>query len=227
MNAPQKFLFETSFEPEDQPKEPVEPPPEPKYFDEDLERALSEGHAAGLEAGRGEAMEAIEQAAARALEAIAACLPELERSLNELQERQTRSAVEVSAALVRKMFPNMVREHGLAEIDAVVSEAMARLRDEPRIVIRVDDTLLDPVKARVGELAKSSGFEGRIVFLAQDGMAVGDVRVEWADGGAERDTERTWQDIDELIRRMSGAPDTPNEAAQPTTETTGSHGTTA
>ena len=223
MNAPQKFLFETSFEPEAQPGASLEPAPEPKFSAQDLEQARAEG----LDRGRNEALQAIEQSLARALEAIAERLPELERSLAEVQERQTQAAVAVSAALVRKLFPKLARDHGMAEIDAVVSEAMARLRDEPRIAIRVEDSLLDPVRTRVGELAEAKDFEGRIVYLAQDGMATGDVRVEWADGGAERNTEQTWQDIDDLIRHMSGAPEGPGETAQPTTQTTGSHGTSA
>ena len=227
MNAPQKFLFETSFEPDDQPGDPLERPAKPKYFDEDLERVRAEGHAAGEEAGRRDTLQSIEQSVAQALDAIAERLPALAQSLSDLEARQTRHAVDLSAALVRKMFPNMARTHGLGEIDAVVSEAMARLRDEPRMVIRVSDALLDPVKARVGDLAKAAGFEGRIVFLAQDGMADDDVRIEWADGGAERDTERTWQDIDALIRRMSGSPGKESEAAETTTQTNGSQGTTA
>lgn len=227
LNAPKKFLFDTSFEPEEQPEQPVEAPPEPAYFDEDLERARGEGHVAGHEAGRHEALQSIEQAVCRTLEGIAQHLPALRQSLEALQEQQTRAAVEVAAALVRKMFPKLARDHGLPEIDAVVSEAMARLRDEPRIVIRVNDAVLDTVKERVGGLAQAAGFEGRMVFLAQDGMDAGDVRVEWADGGAERDTGRIWRDIEETIGHMTATPDKTRGVTGPEIQTTGSNGTSA
>ena len=108
--------------------------------------------------------------------------------------------------MVRKFFPRMAQDQGLQEIEAVVRDAMMRLRDEPRIVIRVCDTLLDTVKKRVGGLASSTGFEGKIVYLADEGMDSSDVRVEWADGGAERDTGRIWQDIDEAIRHITRTP---------------------
>ncbi len=216
-NAPKKFLFETSFGQDqvEQRKKAVEAPPEPKYFDQDLAQARAEGMAAGKEAGRQEALQSVDNAAAEALAAIGRHLPALEESVAAMQEQQIRAAVDVSAAMVRKFLPRMAHDRGLQEIEAVVRDAMMRLRDEPRIVIRVCDALLDTVKDRVGTLADNAGFEGKIVFLAEEGMAPSDVRIEWADGGAERDTGRIWQDIDEAIRHMAGAPLGMSESTPP------------
>jgi flagellar assembly protein FliH len=206
--APEKFLFETSFgqDQEASLKKAIEAPPEPTYFDQDLAQARADGMAAGKEAGRQEALESVENAAAEALTAIGRHLPALEESVTAMQERQLRAAVDVSAAMVRKFLPRLAQDNGLQEIEAVVRDAMTRLRDEPRIVIRVCDALLDTVKTRVDTLAGNTGFEGKIVFLAEEGMGPSDVRVEWADGGAERDTARIWQDIDEAIRHITSTP---------------------
>ncbi len=216
-NPPKKFLFDTSFELEQgcPHKKAAEAPPEAKYFDRDLEQARDEGMAAGKEAGHQEALESMTNTAAEALAAIGRHLPALEESVTVMQEQQIRAAVDVSSAMVRKFLPKLAQGRGLQEIEAVVRDAMARLRDEPRIVIRVCDALLDTVKDRVATLAKDTGFEGKIVFLAEDGMAPSDVRIEWADGGAERDTGRIWQDIDEAIRLMTGAPPGTREPPPP------------
>ncbi len=207
-NAPEKFLFDTSFEQnqDDKRKKPVEAPPEPKYFDEDLAQARTEGMAAGKETGRQEALQSLEQVTAEALTTVGQHMTGLQEAVAAMREQQIRTAVDVAAAMVRKFFPKMAQDRGLQEIEAVVRDAMTRLCDEPRIVIRVCDALLDRVKDRVGPLASNAGFEGKIVFLADDGMASSDVRIEWADGGAERDIGRIWQDIDEAIRRMASAP---------------------
>ena len=197
-NSPKKFLFETSFGQAqvEQRTTAVEAPPEPTYFDQDLAQARADGVTAGKETGRQEALESVENAAAKALEDIGRHLPALEESVAAMQERQVRAALEVSAAMVRKFFPRMAQDQGLQEIEAVVRDAMMRLRDEPRIVIRVCDSLLDTVKKRVCDLANNTGFEGKIVFLADEAMDSSDVRVEWADGGAERDTGRIWQEVE-------------------------------
>lgn len=206
MNAPKRFLFDTSFEPEALAKKRTENIPQPKYFDEDLTQARTEGYAEGENAGRTQALESIEQNVDKCVAAIAQGLSDLHKSLEAMQDSQTREAVQVAATLVRKLFPRLAREHGLSEIDNVVAEAMARLREEPRIVVRVQESLLDTVRDRVDAAAKAAGFEGRIVFLAEENLADGDVRIEWADGGAERNTGRIWQDIEKIIQRIASAP---------------------
>ncbi len=63
MNMSKKFLFDTSFEPEDL-GEQMAPdgakPAAPKFGEEDLEKARAEGFAAGKESGRQGAMQSIE-----------------------------------------------------------------------------------------------------------------------------------------------------------------------
>lgn len=203
-NAPEKFLFDTTFESGKTRASADEDKPQPKYFDADLENARAEGFAAGHDAAKREAAQSIEQATAEAANTIAQQLGALEPALAAAQERQTRMAVELSAALVRKLFPKMTERHGPAEIQGLVATALERLRDEPRIVIRVADSLLDTVQKEVGAVAQRAGFDGKIVLLAEPDLAPGDARVEWADGGAERDTDRAWRDIDALIHKVVG-----------------------
>ncbi len=211
MSMSEKYLFETSFEPEDlgdNSVRPVHKPPPPKFCEADLERARAEGHASGKDAGTQETLRGIEQQISQSMDAISAHLGGLSQAQAESNERQGRESLEVALAVVRKIFPRLAGRHGLAEIESVVCDCLERLREEPRIVIRVADALLDQVEARIGELAVRAGFEGKIVYLAQDGLNPGDVRIEWADGGAERDTEGLWREIERITARVA-SPDTP------------------
>ncbi len=223
MNMSGKFLFDTSFETEDlggDAGQTGRKPPPPKFGEEDLERARSEGHASGREIGAQEAMQSIEQQISQAVNAVSAQMSGLARAQVESHERQGREALQVALTVVRKIFPRLAGRHGLAEVESVVADCLERLHDEPRIVIRVADAVLDRVEARIGEIAARAGFEGKIVYLAQDGLNSGDVRVEWADGGAERDSERLWREIDKITARVEstgtppGAPDTPAKATE-------------
>ncbi len=214
----EKFLFDTSFEAEDLGGNAVRSAgkkPPPKFGEEDLERARAEGHASGKKIGAQETMQSIEQKISQAMNAVSAQLTGLSQAQIESHERQGREALEVALTVVRKIFPDLAKRHGLAEVESVVCGCLERLRDEPRIVIRVADAVLDQVQARIGELVARAGFEGKIVYLAQDGLNPGDVRVEWADGGAERDNERLWREIEQITARVAG-PDTPKTQA-PTT----------
>lgn len=204
MNAPRKYLFETSFETDEPPAAPVaaEKEPEPTFSEEDVAKARDDGFTAGKEAGQKAAEELIERDVAQALTHVTQQLAELGKVQAESVERRSREAVETALSIIRKLFPNLAAKHGLAEIEAVIGECLTRLRGEPRIVIRVADALLDAVNERATALAAKAGFEGKLVLIAQDDLQAGDVRVEWADGGAERDNELLWREIDTVIARF-------------------------
>jgi flagellar assembly protein FliH len=224
MSMLDKFLFETSFEAEDLGASGVEPlrkPPPPKFDEADLEQARVEGHEAGKAAGAQEAMQTIEQQISQAVNAISTEMISLSEAQVTSNERHGREMLEVALSVVRKLFPRLADKNGLTEIEAVVGDCLERLRNEPRIVIRVSDSLLDPVEARLGELAAQTGFEGKIVYLSQDGLNPGDVRVEWADGGAERDSEQLWREIDQITARMSETAQTDTETPEPSEPASG------
>ena len=50
-------------------------------------------------------------------------------------------------------------------------------------------------------MAKQSGFQGRLVILAEPDIATGDCRIEWADGGVVRERTATDAKISELVGR--------------------------
>jgi flagellar assembly protein FliH len=157
-------------------------------------------------------MQSIERQVSQALSAVSAHMSGLAQAQAESHERQSREALAVALTVVRKIFPRLAGRHGLDEVESVICDCLERLRDEPRIVIRVADAVLDQIEARIGEFSARSGFEGKIVYLAQDGLSPGDVRVEWADGGAERDSERLWREIDQITARVAST-DTPPGAS--------------
>ncbi len=217
MSMSEKFLFDTSFEPEDMDRSvmPGQKPAKPKFREEDLERARTEGLAAGKESGRQEAMQSIEQQISQALSTISEKLTGLSLAQVQASERQIRGAIDAALTVMRKMFPRLAGRHGLAEIESVVCDCLERLRTEPRIVIRIADSLLDQVEQRVSQLAARAGFEGKIVFLSQEGLHPGDIRVEWADGGAERDSDRVWHEIDQINTRTLAPTQPAADAAEP------------
>jgi flagellar assembly protein FliH len=221
----EKFLFNTEFfsdrqRAEDEKAKKPPPPPPPQYSEEELAQARRDALVAGREQGLREALDASEQAAARACETIAAHMTDLAKLLDTFHERQDRELVETAFLVVRKIFPELARRHALAETEGVIAECLSHLCDEPRVVIRVADSLLDALTERLQALAAGCGFEGRLVLLSDAELGPSDVRVEWADGGAERDCGRIWRNMDEILARIKGPDDgardsEPNPAEDP------------
>lgn len=205
----QKFLFETSFDKEQTGKAKVaaagEPvvaePPAPTFSEEELAAARQAAFAEGRMAGLTEAEAAQAARVAAAVELLPPQLARIGEQIAAEADVRRRESLEAALTVVRKLFPQLARTHGLDEVHAVIEQSLERLRDEPRVVIRCADADLDALRERAEQARLRSGFEGKLVFLADERLESGDLRVEWADGGAERDHKRLWQEIDAIIAR--------------------------
>lgn len=232
MSETYKFLFETDFDEEtgfaDDPGfaadtelaesargAHAEAEPPPSYSQEELDAARDEGyragHAEGLEAGRADVAAAAETAKADALDKLGERLEALRAEIQGSGEQRSRESLDVALTLVSKLFPALTRRYGREEIEDLIIDSLERLREEPRVVVRVADSQLDALRERVDELAAKSGFDGRIVLLADADLSEGDVRADWADGGAERDTGRIWREIESAADRALGSDDRADE----------------
>jgi flagellar assembly protein FliH len=118
-----------------------------------------------------------------------------------------REAAGLAAAVLARFAPSLARRTALDDIAALVSRTLVEATEEPRLVLRVPDALFEPVRARIAPLAEHSGYAGKLVILADDALGPADARIEWADGGAERDMARLARDIDAAVQRLIDAPE--------------------
>jgi flagellar assembly protein FliH len=73
---------------------------------------------------------------------------------------------------------------------AAARGALRHLRGVPHLAVRVNDSLVEETEALLRRLARERGFEGRLVVLGEPDLALGDARIEWADGGIVRERAR-------------------------------------
>jgi len=206
MSAPHKFLFDQSF---DQPdgkraaaaRKPPPPPPEPTFSKAELEAAREAGVAAGRAAALAEAAQSVEARAAGALSNLALGIKVMLASRQRYAEDAQRLGLETVRAMLAKVVPALTRKAPLLEIEAMLGECLREAFDEPRIVLRVAEGLFEMMQQRLMPFVESGGFAGKVVLLSDDKLGPGDARVEWAEGGAERDTRRLLHDIDGALAR--------------------------
>ena len=225
MDSYEKYLFDTSFDPasvrraaeaQAAAEAEVEEPPPPTFSEEELAEAKGAAFAEGMAAGEAKAEEGIARRTADQLVALTAKLEALAEDLAKRLDDNGQQSALAAMTVVRKLFPRLSKNEGLAEIHAVVEDCLERLREEPRMVVRAADQDLDALKETIEGSVRRSGFNGKLVFLADDRLAPGDVRVEWADGGAERDQAGLWQEIDAIIERTFAAGQKSSGAASAT-----------
>lgn len=211
MAAISKFLFDTDFDAAAEPEARLAPRPDMRrYTATEMDEARATAHAEGVAAGRAEAEQEIGRRIADASAAIGAQLNQLFAQGTKDHATQIREAITAATEIVKRLLPALGRREAMTEVEALIADCLARLHDEPRLVVRVADELLDPVRQRVDQLAGAAGYAGRVILLADNTLKAGDARVEWADGGADRDTAALWREIESAIQRYvedgSGTP---------------------
>src|SRR5437588_543284 len=85
-------------------------------------------------------------------------------------------------------------------VNAKPAKPMVSLAAHQSALARAEE-VYESTHQRLEEIARMHGFDGRLVVLAEPGMALGDCRIEWADGGLSRDRASTEAAIGEAVTR--------------------------
>ena len=199
MGAPAKFMFNSDFaasavNPADRPVAPAEHAAK-------VAEAEADGFRKGFAAAEAEASADARRRNTAALERIATTTEALARSFDAVEARLEAETVEVAVAVGRKLATELIAREPMTEIANLAAECFKQLVATPHVVIRVNDTLHEFARDRINEIAQHRGFEGRLVVLAEPEIAPGDCRIEWADGGLNRDKSATDTVIAELVSR--------------------------
>jgi flagellar assembly protein FliH len=203
MSAPTKFLFDVDFAAGS--RKPAEPTITLAEHAVKIAEAETAARLRGYTEAKNESHLDAERRIAGALERIAVSLSEADRALNAVEARLECEAVEVAVAVARKLAPALVACEPFAEVAALASDCFRELTAAPHIVVRVNDALYAAAREKLDAIARARGFEGRLVVLGEPGIAIGDCRIEWADGGINRDRAVADAAIGEAVGRYLSA----------------------
>ena len=198
MGAPVKFLFEDDFAGSSAPAKPVIPLAQ---HEAQLAQAQAEAYRNGLAAAEAK----IEGRTSAACDRIAQGIAALAQGLRAIEARLEAESVEVAVAVARKLAPETIAAEPFAEIAALAAGCFRQLVGAPHVVVRIAEPIYEQAHTRLEEIARVQGFDGRLVVLAEPGMALGDCRIEWADGGLARDRAKTEAAISEAVARYVAA----------------------
>jgi flagellar assembly protein FliH len=195
MGAPTKFLFDVDFARGAERKQTL------ALADHMLKIAEAEkaAHDRGYAAAQADAKVESDRRITTALERVAAAVAASNSALKAIETRLECEAVEVAVAVGRKLAPALLAHEPFAEIAALASECFRQLVATPHIAVRVNDALYSTTQEKLGDIVRTRGFEGRLVVLAESDIAPGDCRIEWADGGVNRDSAAADAEISKAV----------------------------
>jgi flagellar assembly protein FliH len=198
MAAPAKFLFDMDFSAPDKMRERAATPSE---IAQKIAAAEARAYRNGYDAALHETKVESDRRAALALEEIGITIKGIAARFAGIETRMETEAVDVAVAVARKLCSELIAREPLGEITSLVSDCFAQLVSTPHLVVRINDSLYEAAQQRIEKLAKQSGFEGRLVVLAEPEIETGDCRIEWADGGVVLERAAIDAKIDELVGR--------------------------
>ncbi len=196
MRSPAKFMFDNDFAVAERGKSVTLAEHAAK---------LAEAEAAGYRNGFAAAKTEAEQRAAAALERIALGLADLDRGLSAVETRLETEAVAVAVAVAKKLAPELIAREPLAELAALAANCFRQLVAAPHVAVRVNEGLHERARDELDGIARTAGFDGRLVVMAEPDIAPGDCRIEWADGGVKRDLAAVAAAIDDAVARYVAA----------------------
>ena len=211
-----KFTFDNDFDapkataPKSAPELVVEdlpppPPPPPTFSEAELEAAVAEARKAALAEGqakgKADATAQTERQTATALNAIATHFAKIDGEVRAATGALRETTIEISLAMVRRLFPEFARRHGLEEVKELLGRCLDTLRTEPRFTVRIASGQAETLQGEVEKLAQSRGFEGRIVVAADETVKPGDCRIEWSQGGMIRNADEIWKAIEAAMEQ--------------------------
>jgi flagellar assembly protein FliH len=210
MAAPAKFMFDTDFSATDKARERQTQAELAQKIAAAEARAYRDGYGAAMRDAKAES----DRRTALAMEEISIAMRSIAAGFAGIESRMETEAVDVAVAVARKLCSALIAEQPLGEITALVSDCFVQLVSTPHLVVRINASLYEIAHERIELLAKQSGFQGRLVILAEPEIETGDCRIEWADGGLVLDRAAVEAKINELVGRYiasRGAPELTGE----------------
>lgn len=191
-HATKPFLFETDFR---RPR----PSADALRAAEEAARAEAAALARGLHEGRIQAEAQVQGRLADAMTRLSLAAAGLLAQADARDAEREAQAVEIAVLIARKVAGDALDAVPLAGIGEAARTALQHLRGVPHLVVRVHESLVEEAETLVKRLARERGYEGRLVVLGDPETALGDARIEWADGGVVRERARIEAAIGEAL----------------------------
>lgn len=206
---------------------PAAPPP-PAITEDDLKAAEQEGYRRGFLDGEREGRQIAdgerfrnEKQLAQSLSALAEPIDAMLAHYHAHLRAQKQALPALALAIARKVAGKALEERALLELEPEIAACIETMLGEAHIVVTVHDELAPLLEEHLSARLSHRREPGEVSIIGDGTMPKSDFRIQWASGGAERDTEALWAKVEKLVSDLSDAAarapdaslDVPEEAA--------------
>ncbi len=182
MDKKVKFTFDTHFDGANRRDEKSDARSRKSYSAEEIDAMKLEAREEGRSDGNVRASHAIAASIGQVAAAVLAAIEAMDGEIESIRAE----AAGLAIVAAKKLAHAALAAAPEAEIEEALRVALHQAIGEPRVVVTTAPLLAHKIQERADEIAHHEGYEGRIQFVPDDGLANADCRIEWRGGGIER-----------------------------------------
>lgn len=198
MASPVKYTFDQAFDGGAKSRHDLEI----EQLMNDAEQARQDSHAQGMREGHEKALSEIEAATKDAINSLTQAAQALFDQRQKLESNLKQEMVHLSYAIASKLASALIRSKPTAEIQALIEDCLSTAAPEPRLVVRVSEDICDHIARKIDSMKSATNFTGDIVLIGEPQLSALDCRVEWPDGGSERNHDLVKHEIEDAVQRF-------------------------
>jgi flagellar biosynthesis/type III secretory pathway protein FliH len=185
------------------------PLPAPVFSEQDIEAARisgrKQGFSEGFSAGAQEAKKQADVIAEQANESIAQLAGMVEVARTQYQallQEESSYLSKFVLSVARKVVGEAINERGEREVIAIVEQCLPVIFSKPRLSIELNPKLFERALERIETSLRAHGFEGEVLFRANENLGLSDITLDWGSGEVRRSAQQLWEEIETLIERI-------------------------
>jgi flagellar assembly protein FliH len=197
MNTTVKFTFDTHFDGGDPRNEKNDARSRKSYSAEEIDAMRHEAREEGRVNGDVLASHAIAASIGQVAAAVHAAIEAMDGEIECIRAEAAGLAIMAAKKLAHAALATAPE----AEIEEALRIALHQAIGEPRVIVTTAPLLAHKIQERTDDIAHHEGYEGRIQFVPDEGLANADCRVEWRGGGIERSQAAIESALTDLMAR--------------------------
>lgn len=202
MAEPLKFTFDTAFGTRSE-NEPVNESL-PVITQEDVDAARTQGFIQGREDGLAEASAQFNSESKAAFDKIGNGLAKLMASQSKTAADAVEQAENYALLIAQKIAKAALMQHPTLQVKALIDDCLSHINLMPHLVIRVNESMTQVIQTELQPIIAEKGFEGKLIIMGEENIALGDCAIEWADGGVAHNTQEIVKTISNKLVEYFG-----------------------
>lgn len=175
------------------------PPPPPSFSQEELNAAVAKAREEGYEKGFQAALGDYEKQEAEMLQSLNNRLLSMLVDTEAFQKQLEQDNLGFVSGVLKKVFPTLAAKQAAAELELFLEENFSHFKNEPSLSFSFNPDSVKIAAALLPKLANANDFEGKISVHKDEALGVGDCRIEWKNGGVERNADKMLEKVSNLL----------------------------